>query len=269
MKTILLALSAAASMPLSADVVYVTMDHAGFERHYVYQEPQGPGPYNLLLSLHGRSGTGPGFASRVLTHEWGALSSPETIVVYPTACTNPIFGQPVCDGTGASVWQARDDDKRDVDDIGFLVEIISDITSIYEIDRTYMTGLSSGGMITYRMSCSGAYNFDAYMPYQATHKISSCPFPPVSGVHHIHGDADTIVPFSWAESDIRANAVGCTLPAQYIGQEAIEGGMVVDHLEYSGCDIPASVSLIQGGIHGATEAAQNVTYNELLMRAIQ
>lgn len=85
--------------------------------------------------------------------------------------------------------------RVDVDDVGFIRAMIDDIASIVPIDprRRYAAGMSNGAMMAERLACDTDL-FAAYASVAGA-LMEPCPSPHPISVLHIHGMADTHVPF--------------------------------------------------------------------------
>ena len=81
--------------------------------------------------------------------------------------------------------------------------MLADIESSYKVDRKriYATGLSNGGIFSYRLACDASDIFAAIAPVSGTLNVSPCePKEPVS-VIHFHGTADEHVPYNGGVGD--------------------------------------------------------------------
>ena len=84
-----------------------------------------------------------------------------------------------------------------VDDVGFVRALLDDLGTRVCVDpkRVYATGMSNGGFMSHRLACDLADRIAAIAPVAGTNAATSCdPSRPVP-VLHLHGTADTIVPF--------------------------------------------------------------------------
>ena len=84
-----------------------------------------------------------------------------------------------------------------VDDVGFVRAVVENVAREHAIDRKriYATGLSNGGMMSYRVACEAADIFAAIAPVAGALDTDDCrPSSPVSVVV-FHGTADGHVPF--------------------------------------------------------------------------
>lgn len=173
----------------------------GMDRTYrLYTPPdvEAAGPVALVLALHG---SGNSAESLVDASELDrAASAGNFIVAYPEAVALLWNG-------GFCCTSGRGDPA---DDVRFLDEVISDITTVRRIDRTriYAVGVSAGGIMAYRLACDLADRFAGIGAIAASMLLEDCqPSRPVS-VIAIHGTADGIVPYEGGRI-----AGGATMPA--------------------------------------------------------
>ncbi len=128
----------------------------------------------LVVVLHGAGATASEVERR---YHWDPLADHQGFVVtYPQAIDRR--------------WQ--DTGTVDVDFIGALLD---DVEQRYPIDpaRVFVTGISNGGVMTYRAGCALADRVAAIGPVAAS--FPDClPAIPVS-VIHVHGLADEVLPF--------------------------------------------------------------------------
>ena len=78
-----------------------------------------------------------------------------------------------------------------VDDVGFLNAVLDDVARQTPIDvrRLYVTGMSNGGMMTYRLGCESAARLAAIAPVAGAMNVACRPAAPLS-VIAFHGTAD-------------------------------------------------------------------------------
>lgn len=151
---------------------------------YTAQEPA-----PLLLVLHGAGGTG------ARSQGWLGLDALAEesgfIVVYPDGIAHNWdvgTGIPTADGPIRS------------DDVAFLVWLVDHIGTRYTLDRTrvYVTGMSNGALMAYKLACAAPDTFAAvagvaaplYVPV-----IRDCSETPMS-ILMIHGTDDRILPWN-------------------------------------------------------------------------
>jgi polyhydroxybutyrate depolymerase len=233
----------------------VTVD--GRERTYFLHIP--PGLNNrqsvaLVFVFHGFSGN----ANSIRTFSgFDAISNANGfIVAYPN-------------GTGRSdalSWNAGTccgyANENVVDEPAFVRKMLADVETIVGLDskRIYATGFSNGAFMAYALACEMSDTFAAVAPVAGVLLDDPCqPQQPVS-LMHIHGLADTVVPFeqgsvnantgqkfsavreslaSWAKID------GCAGPG-----EKIKTGLLT-HIPYGPCapGIDVELDTIDGQGH--------------------
>ena len=191
-----------------------TLDSGGRERTYYLHVPAGldPGGSPLVVVLHGGAGTGPGAAKQ--THFSAAADLHHFIVAYPngTDRARPIMnlmGKP-----GFLTWNAGHCCAyamlNRIDDVAFIRAMVAEIERDHAIDRrqVYATGISNGGMMSYRLACEASDVFAAIGVVSGSLVTPGCaPAAPVA-ILHIHGTADEYVPL---EGGIGRKSIGKTL----------------------------------------------------------
>lgn len=99
------------------------------------------------------------------------------------------FGTESCCGYAA---------KNNVDDVGFIPKMINEVKSNFNIDekKIYATGISNGGMMSYRLACELSDKIAAIAAVAPPAVPRNCtPSRPVP-VMHIHGTADPYAPYN-------------------------------------------------------------------------
>ncbi|MFQ5674506.1 MAG: alpha/beta hydrolase family esterase [bacterium] len=187
----LLLLPISANNPLQAhpaDQKY-SLRVGGRERSYVLHIPptyDGKNPAALVIVLHGGGGNA---RNAMKMTEMNDKSDAEGfLVVYPNGSGRLrrallTWNAKICCG------YAMD---RDIDDVGFIRKMISELQRKYNIDpgRIYATGISNGGMMAYRLACELSDKIAAIAPVAASLPIRQCrPEHPLS-VLIFHGTND-------------------------------------------------------------------------------
>ena len=149
-----------------------------------------------------------------------------------------------------------------VDETEFIRQILADIETIVKVDpkRIYAVGFSNGAMLVYRLGCEMSDVFAAIASVSGPLFYSPCqPQQPVSLIH-VHGLADTVVPFAGGGDIIPggfppvdqgvatwAQLNGCGDSAQVKKQK--DG---ITHTIYPSCRAGSAVELyaIEGQSHG-------------------
>jgi polyhydroxybutyrate depolymerase len=143
-------------------------------------------PAPLLVVLNGGGGAGmraPGFDAIA-----GRLGFP---VLYPDGTGR---------GDGALSWNDGRPGtyayEQHIDDVGYIAELIDSIVRALPVDRrrVYVTGVSDGGMMAYRLACDVGEIIAAFAPVAAT--LTAPRIDPLRPrpLLHIHGTADPEVP---------------------------------------------------------------------------
>jgi len=220
-------------MTATTTTTVVRLALPGGPRSYRLHHPSDRGgPEPLVVVLHGAGATAREVERR---YHWDALAAREGFVVaYPQ-------------GTGRR-W-----DDAGTRDVEFLRGVIDDASERVEVDpdRVFVTGISNGGVMTYRAGCGLAGTVAAIGPVAAW--FPDClPATPVSVVH-VHGLEDAVLSFDggggspsvpdglaqWRAAD------GCTGPAT-----TTQSGQVT-HSVWAPCSRAIAVELftIEHGRH--------------------
>lgn len=158
---------------------------AGVERRYVVHAPRrydGKSALPVVLVLHGGMGT------PELTMAQSGMDKVSDrnnfLAVYPQG-----LGQFPTWNAGTCCGYAKD---NRIDDVGFIRVLLKDLAKNYSIDpkRVYSTGISNGGMMSYRLACEMPDQIAAIAPIAADMGVDGPkPSRPVP-VIHFHGMKD-------------------------------------------------------------------------------
>ena len=164
-----------------------SIEHGGLMRTYRLYVPKSlpAGPVPLVVLLHGGFGTGPGAARQ---GRWDEAARRERFVTVAPDGISRAWNAGGCCGPPM---------RRGIDDVGFVLAVLDDVARQVIIDqnRVYATGISNGGMMTYRLACEASDRFAAMAPVSSTLMLTGCaPARPLS-LLHVHGLADRNVPF--------------------------------------------------------------------------
>src|SRR5262245_2664876 len=168
----------------------MSMTIGGRNRTFLVHVPPsytGRFPVPLVLDLHGLTGTSGQQASLSGFREKSDQAG--FIVVWPQGVSNSWNAYGCC-GTA---------DSQNIDDPGFLRAVVARIGQLGRINhsRVYITGLSNGGFMTYRMACEGADIFAAAAPVSAPLNTTASTCRPVRPITVVafHGLNDGIVSY--------------------------------------------------------------------------
>ena len=198
-------LNRAQAIPLPASTLmlpgdyHFTLAHQGMDRTYrmhvpVSYRPSKPAP--LLMVFHGGGGN-----MDILADDryYGLISQSESsgyVLVFPNGYSRLSTGRFATWNAGICCGEARD---KNVDDVGFVRAVLADVQMQLHIDpaRIFATGMSNGGMLSYRLACEMADTFKAIVSVAGTDGTGdSCrPSGPIS-VLHIHARDDDRVLFN-------------------------------------------------------------------------
>lgn len=151
--------------------------------------PQHP----LVIALHGTGGS-----ARQMEATYGLNEKADKeafVVAYPEGVRSS-------GALGIRTWNAGTccdyAMENNVDDVGFIRELITHLTSEFTINpkRIYVTGMSNGGMMAYRLACELADKIAAIAPVSSTMMATRCEPARTLPILHIHSLLDTKVPYS-------------------------------------------------------------------------
>ena len=175
-----------------------TLQHGGLTRHYRVHVPPSHKPEQataLVLAFHGGGGS---MDIQANDRYYGQISKADQlghVVVFPNGYSRLPGGKLATWNAGACCGAARD---KDIDDVGFVRALLVRLKQQLNVDpaHVFATGISNGGMISYRLACEMADSFTAIAAVAGTDNTLSCaPSRPVS-VLHIHARDDERVLFN-------------------------------------------------------------------------
>lgn len=148
-----------ATAPFAQTTVTKTFTVNGTTHSCVWHVPSGISKPPVVFFVHGANGSGGTFESE--TKGDAVADKEKFIAVYPSASSSG--------GTGT--W----DDMQGTTYFPFFLAVIDTLDARYQIDRnrTYMTGFSQGGMISFAASCSYSNVFAAVAPVSG-HSNKTC-----------------------------------------------------------------------------------------------
>lgn len=170
------------------------LEYAGQQRPYYIHRPQNydsATAYAVILALHGGGGSPENMAEMSELNE--AADKNGFIVVYPHGY--PQFTGTKTSGTwnsGPCCGKAKEEDS---DDVGYIKEVIARMQNFVTVDtkRIYATGISNGGMMSYKLACELADKIAAIAPVAGHYIFSDCaPSRPVA-VLNFQGEEDECI----------------------------------------------------------------------------
>jgi polyhydroxybutyrate depolymerase len=165
------------------------LQSGGLDRTYrVYRPASIPQTQHapLVVMLHGGFGSG---AQAEKDYGWDRLADRERfIVAYPDGVRRS-WNAGLCCGP------AR---ERNVDDVGFITAMVREIERAQNADpnRIYITGMSNGAMMAYRLGCEAPFRIAAIGSVAGTLDLPQCANPQRTRLMEIHGLQDRHVPFN-------------------------------------------------------------------------
>lgn len=126
--------------------------------------------------------------------------------------------------------------QENVDDVGFVRAALAVLEETYCVDpkRVFATGLSNGGLLSYRLGCELSDRIAAISPVAGINAMAVCqPGRPVP-LLHFHGTADALVAYA-------GGSLGPSVPANVAGWA-----------QKNGCAGPTAVTYLQGAVECRT-----------------
>lgn len=182
-----------------------SMNAGGRTRSYILHVPpsyDGKQAMPLVVVLHGAGGD----AQRMVNSTGMNDKSDEAgfIVVYPNG-TGPLNDEVLLTWNCGFCCGYALDNK--VDDVGFIRSLIEKLEGELNIDKAgiYITGMSNGAMMTYRLGCELADIIAAIAPVSGSMGDWEAASDSPVAVIIFHGKADLIVPFDGGDSILPAS----------------------------------------------------------------
>lgn len=173
-----------------------TFTHGGLKRDYLVHVPANlltgrPAP--IVMGLHGGGG-----GMNYQANNYGLRAKSDQagfIAVFPNGYSRFPGGMLATWNAGNCCGPARD---KAVDDVGFLTEVIARVVRQANGDasRVFVTGMSNGGMMAYRLACEAPQLIRGIAPVAGTDGTAACAPSRPTPVIHFHARDDTHVLFT-------------------------------------------------------------------------
>lgn len=140
--------------PICADAAETVISHShqGMERRVLLVTPDRPGPFPLIIALHGAGSNGADFR-RALDLEAVALAAGYALALPDGVNRRWQYQQPLLRGPATPATMP---DGSEVADIAFLEGLVARLVAegVAEPRRTYLTGFSVGALMTASAGCA-------------------------------------------------------------------------------------------------------------------
>jgi len=171
--------------------------HGGRIREYLVHVPRSyrGAPTPMLMALHGGGGDADLQADDKTYKLISKSEQAGFIAVFPNGYSRFSSGILATWNAGACCGGAQ---KDDVDDVGFLREVIRRVERQARIDRNraFITGMSNGALMSWRMACEASDLIRGIAPVEGTDNTASCkPARPVAAIE-FHSLDDDHIPIS-------------------------------------------------------------------------
>lgn len=191
MRPIALLLAFFAAFPATAETVQLG------GRHYEIVLPADPQGAPLILALHGGGGNPDQFAT---ASGLGRVASKAGYaVIFPAGSGRRGDRLLTWNGGYCCGYAAR----RDVDDLGFLANVIADAADRFGVDgeRVYLTGMSNGSIMAETFAAKNPDRVRAVAGVSGTMDTGATPVGGKVPALVIHGTADAMVPYAGGKGD--------------------------------------------------------------------
>lgn len=176
----------------------LSFTHNGILRMYQLHVPA---KYNaktsvpLLVAFHGGGGDMSYQANDKYYKQISKSDELGFVVAFPNGYSKFNSGKFATWNAGKCCGDARD---KNIDDVGFIKELVKRVSSQLSIDKNkiFATGMSNGGMMSYRLACELSDTFKGIAAVAGTDNTTHCtPKNPIS-ILHIHAKNDDHVLFN-------------------------------------------------------------------------
>ena len=217
----------------------------------------------ILFCLHGGGGTAEGMI-KLTQNRFNELADNEGfIVVYPQGVDKGWN-----DGRTEPYSTAN---KEHIDDVGFILKIITELKSKYSIDnqRVFTCGMSNGGFMSARLGCELSETIAVIGIIAATmgeDYFSLCkPIKPIK-VIEMNGTADPLVPYNGGELKVFNKSRGYVIAAEksvefWVSKNGCNKNPIIQQLP----DIVATDEVtVEKSIYKSAESNNDVVFYKLI-----
>lgn len=245
----------------AAGLVKQSIQAQGVQREFFLYRPSGSPPaggWPLVIALHGGQGNGQQMADQTGFND--VASRYRFMVAYPNS---------------VKYWNdGRQDTASNVNDVAFIAQLIDHLvrTAQANAKRVYVTGISNGGMMTYRLACELNDRITGFAPVAASFPVDyfrNCKpnravpimifnspddgFMPWNGGEIRHsekrGVGGNVIPVSDSVDFWKAqNRCSASRLAQTIDNNRADGTAVKVY-DFANCAAPMQFLVIEGGGH--------------------
>ena len=178
---------------LISQAQFITFEHGGIDRQYVYYEPSNLNEnMPLVFVMHGFTGDADSMRDysemNQIADQYGFA------VCYPRG---------TLDSGGNRFWNVgyAFHESETVNDVGFLTELAEYLQSTHNLNPnyTFATGFSNGGEMCYMLACQAYSTFKAVAPVAGMiiqDILNECDDSPPIPLFEIHGSQDIVTPLS-------------------------------------------------------------------------
>ncbi|MFZ4715386.1 MAG: alpha/beta hydrolase family esterase [Bacteriovoracaceae bacterium] len=175
----------------------LSLESNGLERYFKIHIPKSYNPTvatTILFSFHGGGGNMEIQSTEEYYHQISNSELRGHVVVFPNGTNQFKSGKLSTWNAGECCSYARD---NKIDDVTFIKQVIARVKELINVDgkRIFATGMSNGGMMSYRLACEMPEVFRGIAAVAGTDNTILCnPKAPIS-ILHIHAKDDDHVLF--------------------------------------------------------------------------
>jgi polyhydroxybutyrate depolymerase len=161
-----------------------------------YETPNVP----LVLAMHGVAGSAPTTEQYFLINE--KADEQNYAIIYPEGVVSTAINKNRTWNAGTCCEFAA---KNDINDVGFISALIDSMPKAFKINKKkiYATGMSNGGMLSYRLACELSNKIAAIAAVSGPMVVKqTCNPARAMPILHIHSVKDKIIPYLGGQVDL-------------------------------------------------------------------